>query len=133
MLFRSVQRPANVQRIKTAREHGDLRENAEYQEARREQGFLEGKIQQLEALIRTAVIVEESGGHEVAVGSTVIVEHDGERLEFAIVGSSEARAAAGRISYLSPIGSALMGRRAEDEVVVRTPSGELHYRILEVR
>ncbi|MFM2106290.1 MAG: transcription elongation factor GreA [Chloroflexota bacterium] len=131
--LRDVQRPANVQRIKTAREHGDLRENAEYQEARREQSFIEGRIQALEALVRNAEIVESAGGHEVMIGSTVVVEHDGERIEYAIVGSSEANPLEGRVSYVSPIGSALLGRRAGDEVVVAAPSGGRRYRVVEVR
>lgn len=131
--LRDIQRPANVQRIKTAREHGDLRENAEYQEARREQSFIEGRIQALEALVRNAEIVESTGGHEVVIGSTVVVEHEGERIEYAIVGSSEANPLEGRVSYVSPIGSALLGRRAGDEVVVAAPSGGLRYRVVEVR
>jgi transcription elongation GreA/GreB family factor len=67
------------------------------------------------------------------IGSTVVVEHDGERIEYAIVGSSEANPLEGRVSYVSPIGSALLGRRAGDEVVVAAPSGGRRYRVVEVR
>lgn len=131
--LRDVKRPANVARIKAARELGDLRENADYQEARREQSFIEGRVQAIEALLRNAVVVDEAVGHEVVVGSTVVLDHDGETIEYSIVGSSEANPAAGRISYVSPLGSTLMGRRAGDDVVVRTPSGDRHYRVREVR
>jgi transcription elongation factor GreA len=131
--LQGVKRPANVARIKAARELGDLRENADYQEARREQSFIEGRVQAIEALLRNAVVVDEAAGHEVVVGSTVVLDHDGETVEYAIVGSSEASPAAGRISYVSPLGSTLLGRRAGDDIVVRTPSGERHYRLREVR
>ena len=87
----------------------------------------------LEALIRNAVVVETAGGHEVVVGSTVVVETEGEQATFTIVGSREADPANGRISYLSPIGAALMGRRAGEDAEVATPSGRRAYRVIEVR
>jgi len=131
--LRDVQRPAVVARIKAARELGDLRENADYEAARREQSFIEGRIQAIEAILRTAHVVDEATTHEVIVGSTVVLETAGDRLEYSIVGSSEANPAAGRVSYVSPLGRALMGRRAGDDVVVRTPSGERYFRVVEVR
>lgn len=131
--LRDVQRPAVVARIKAARELGDLRENADYEAARREQSFIEGRIQAIEAILRTAHVVDEATTHEVIVGSTVVLETAGDRLEYSIVGSSEANPAQGRVSYVSPLGRALMGRRAGDDVVVRTPSGERHFRVVEVR
>lgn len=130
--LQDVQRPAVVARIKAARELGDLRENADYEAARREQSFIEGRVQAVEAILRNANVVDEATGHEVIVGSGVVLEQDDERHEYRIVGSSEANPAEGRISYVSPLGSALMGRRAGDEVVVKTPSGDRHYRIAEV-
>lgn len=131
--LRDVQRPAVVARIKAARELGDLRENADYEAARREQSFIEGRIQAIEAILRTAHVVDEATAHEVIVGSTVVLETAGDRLEYSIVGSSEANPAEGRVSYVSPLGRALIGRRAGDDVVVRTPSGERHFRVVEVR
>ncbi len=131
--LRDVQRPAIVARIKAARELGDLRENADYEAARREQSFIEGRIQAIEAILRTAHVVDEATVHEVIVGSTVVLETASDTLEYSIVGSSEANPAAGRVSYVSPLGRALMGRRAGDDVVVRTPSGERHFRVVEVR
>jgi transcription elongation factor GreA len=128
-----VQRPAVVARIKAARELGDLRENADYEAARREQSFIEGRIQAIEAILRNAHVVDDATVHEVIIGSTVVLERDGESIEYRIVGSSEANPAEGRISYVSPIGRALLGRRAGDDVVVKAPAGDRHYRVAEVR
>jgi len=131
--LRGEVRPVVIQRVKAARELGDLRENSEYESARREQSFVEGRIQALEALIRSAVVVEaDAGNGAVGVGSTVVVELDGEPVSWTIVGSSEADPAAGRISYAAPVGQALLGRRAGDEAVARLPGGELRLRVLEV-
>lgn len=131
--LQEVQRPAVVARIKAARELGDLRENADYEAARREQSFIEGRVQAVEAILRNAHVVDEATGHEVIVGAGVVLEQDGEPHEYRIVGSSEANPAEGRISYVSPLGSALIGRHAGEEVVVKTPSGDRRYRIVEVR
>jgi transcription elongation factor GreA len=132
--LRNTVRPAVIDRVKTARELGDLRENAEYQEARREQSFVEGRIQALEALMRTAVVVEGGAGDgSVAVGSSVVVEVDGEQNTWQIVGANETDPGRGRISYVSPVGQALMGRRAGDQVTAQLPRGELRLRLIEVR
>jgi transcription elongation factor GreA len=132
--LRNEVRPVVIERVKTARELGDLRENAEYQEARREQSFVEGRIQALEALLRTAVVVAAGGGDgTVAVGSSVVVDTDGEENTWQIVGANEADPGRGRISYASPVGQALMGRRAGDEVTAQLPRGELRLRLIEVR
>ena len=129
-----MRRPEIVARIKAAKELGDLRENADYEAARNEQSFNEGRIQALEALINTAVVVEDTAGAaEVRLGSTVVIEHDGEQETYTIVGPTEASPGEGRVSHVSPIGRAVMGRRAGEEVVVRAPRGELSYRISEVR
>ena len=132
--LRNVIRPAVIDRVKTARELGDLRENAEYQEARREQSFTEGRIQALEALLRTAVVVDGGASDgTVAVGSSVTVEMDGEQTTWQIVGANEADPGRGKISYASPVGQALMGRRAGDEVTAQLPRSELQLRLIEVR
>lgn len=131
--LRDVQRPAVVARIKAARELGDLRENADYEAARREQSFIEGRVQAIEAVLRNAHVVDEATAHEVIVGSVVLLEQDGDAHEYTIVGSSDANVAEGRISYVSPLGRALMGRRAGDDVVVRAPAGDRRFRITEVR
>ncbi len=132
--LRTEVRPGVIDRVKTARELGDLRENSEYESARREQSFVEGRIQALEALIRSAVVVEPDATRDVVgVGSTVVVELDGTELTWVIVGSSEADPASGRISYAAPVGQALLGRRAGEEAIAQLPRGTVRLRVLEVR
>jgi transcription elongation factor GreA len=129
-----VRRPEIVGRIKAAKELGDLRENADYEAARNEQSFNEGRIQALETLIKTAVVLQEPArGEAVGLGSTVVLEREGEQESYTIVGPTEANPGEGRVSHVSPIGRAVMGRKAGDEVVVRAPRGEVRYRISEVR
>jgi transcription elongation factor GreA len=127
-----VKRPEVVARIKTAREHGDLKENAEYHAAREEQSFLEGRVQALEDRLRRAVVVDEVATGRVMIGSTVAVEVGGEELTYTIVGSAEANPAAGRLSNASPVGAALLGSVPGAEVEVRTPRGPVRYRVLSV-
>ena len=127
-----VKRREVVQRIKTAREHGDLKENAEYHAAREEQSFLEGRIQALEDRVRRAVVVEETATGKVVVGSTVTVEIAGDEVRYTIVGSAEADPAQGRLSMDSPVGAALLGAVAGANVEVRTPRGHVTYRVLAV-
>jgi transcription elongation factor GreA len=129
-------RPEVISRIKAARELGDLSENADYEAARKEQSFLEGRVQQLEQMIKYAVMIEASseGGTEVVLGSTVVIETDRHGEEtFTIVGSAEADAAAGKISFTSPIGRALLGRHPGETIRVQVPAGTLDYKVVEVR
>jgi transcription elongation factor GreA len=128
-----VRRPQVIARIRTAKEHGDLKENAEYHAAREEQSFLEGRVQALEARLRSAVIVEApAAGSRVGLGSVVTVDDDGETVVYTIVGADESDPARGRISSSSPVGRALVGRDLGDDVVVKTPAGERQYRILDI-
>jgi len=128
-------RPEVIARIKAARELGDLSENADYEAARKEQSFLEGRVQLLEQMIKNAVMIEASseGGTEVVLGSTVVIETDRHGEEtFTIVGSAEADAAAGKISFTSPIGRALLGRHPGETIRVQVPAGTLDYKVVEV-
>jgi transcription elongation factor GreA len=129
-----VQRPAVIGRIKSAKELGDLKENADYTSAREEQSFLEGRIKAIEATLRAATVIETPAGKDadrVTLGSTVTVEDDtGGQMTFVVVGSAEADPAQGRISNVSPVGRALLGRSAGDDVVVVTPRGDARYRIV---
>ncbi|HYK94259.1 MAG TPA: transcription elongation factor GreA [Candidatus Dormibacteraeota bacterium] len=127
-----VKRREVVARIKSAREHGDLKENAEYHAAREEQSFLEGRVQALEDRIRRAVVVEEAATGKVIIGSKVTVEIGGDELEYTIVGSAEADPAKGRLSMASPVGAALLGTVAGADVDVRTPRGAVRYKVLKV-
>ena len=128
----NVRRFEVAARIHDAKEHGDLSENAEYEEAKNEQAFVEGRIQTLEAMLKTAVIIEHSDSGHVAIGSSVTVESDDGVETFAIVGSAEARPAEGRISNESPVGEALMEKKVGDRLTVETPSGEMHLKIVKI-
>jgi transcription elongation factor GreA len=128
-----VRRPEVVARIRTAKEHGDLKENAEYHAAREEQSFLEGRIQAIEKRLRTAVIVSApAAGSRVGLGSVVTVDDDGETVAYTIVGAAEADPGRGRISSASPVGRGLLGRDVGDVITVATPAGDRSYRILAV-
>ena len=130
----SIRRNEVAERIRQAREFGDIAENSEYTEAKNEQGLVEGRIQTLEAMIRNAVLIEDEPREAgvVAVGARVRVElEDGEE-DYAIVGAAEADPLNGRISNESPLGRALIGHRAGDELEWDSPSGTSRVRILAV-
>jgi transcription elongation factor GreA len=128
-----AQRPDVIRRIATAREHGDLKENAEYHAAREEQGFLEGRIKSLEAKLKVAVVVAPTErGAVVGLGSRVRVSEDGDEAVVQVVSSAEADSRQGRISSVSPVGAALMGRKVGDAVTIITPGGQIRYEILEI-
>lgn len=124
-------------KIKTAREFGDLSENAEYDAAKTEQGYIEGEIQELEYKIKNAKIIDDKKQPKgmVGVGSRVkIYDVDlDEEFEYTIVGSEEADLDAKRISNESPVGRALVGAKADDEVTVQAPGGEYRIKILSVK
>jgi transcription elongation factor GreA len=127
----SVKRPEVANRIHDAKEHGDLSENAEYEDAKNEQAFVEGRIQTLEALIKNATIIDENHSTDhVQIGSTVSVESGDGKEHFTIVGSAEAKPAEGRISNESPVGRALLGKKKGEKVVVRVPAGDFTYKIV---
>jgi transcription elongation factor GreA len=130
----SVRRQEIAQRIHDAKEHGDLSENAEYEDAKNEQAFVEGRIQTLEAMIKNATIIDENTSTDhVQIGSTVSVEGDDGAETFMIVGSAEAKPADGRISNESPVGRALLGRKKGEKVLVRVPAGDFEYKIVDIR
>jgi transcription elongation factor GreA len=129
----SLKRPEVAQRIHDAKEHGDLSENAEYEDAKNEQAFIEGRIAQLEALIKNATIIDENHSTEfVQIGSTVHVDGTDGKESFTIVGSAEAAPLEGRISNESPVGRSLLGKKPGDTIVVRVPAGEFEYRVVKI-
>lgn len=132
----SVRRPDLAQRLHFAIKQGDLSENADYIMAKEEQGFLEGRIQELELTVRNAVLIEDSGSVDgrVALGShvTVLEEDYDEEETYHLVGATEADPTQGRISNESPLGMALLGKRVGDVVAVRAPAGKIQFRILSV-
>jgi transcription elongation factor GreA len=130
----NVRRAEVAARIHDAKEHGDLSENAEYEDAKNEQAFVEGRIQTLEALIKNATIIDEHHSTDhVQIGSTVEVESGDGPEHFTIVGSAEANPVAGRISNESPVGRALLGKRKGEKIVVKVPAGDFTYKIVSIR
>jgi len=129
-----VRRGEVAERIRQARDFGDIAENAEYTEAKNEQSLLEGRIMTLEAMIRNAVLIEDEPRESgvVAVGASVTVSTEDGDETYSIVGAAEADPLHGRISNESPLGRALMGHRAGDEVEWTSPSGTSAVRILTV-
>lgn len=120
--------------ILKARAHGDLSENAEYEDAKNEQAFVEGRIQSLEALIKNAIIIDEHHSTDfVQIGSTVDVESADGKETYTIVGSAEAAPRDGRISNESPVGRALIGRRKGDKVIISVPGGDSTYTVVAIR
>lgn len=125
-----------AKRLRAAIQQGDLSENADYISTKEEQGFIEGKIQELENIIRNAVIIPEGGSvdkSEVNIGARITVQEGNFPPEtYHLVGPKEADPRSGRISHESPIGAALLGRKVGDTVVVSTPGGEIKLSILKI-
>jgi transcription elongation factor GreA len=133
--LKGPQRDALAKRLRSAIQEGDLSENADYHKAKEDQGFLEGRIQELDYLLKNATIVDSSdvSTDKVQVGVDVTVQEDGEASEtYHIVGAKEADPRHGRISNESPIGQALMGRAEGDKVTAETPGGVIQLTILKI-
>lgn len=124
-----------IDAVAYAKSLGDLSENAEYHAAREEQGKLEERIAQIEYLLKHAHIVEKPEGGRIDIGSTVVVKKEGETNTrmFEIVGSEETDMLSGKISYKSPIGKALVGKKEGESITVMTPKGEILYSIVSVK
>lgn len=121
------------ERLKRAKELGDLSENSEYFEAREEQAQVETRIGELEDMIKNAEIIEKSTStNAVSIGSTIEVEKNGQRRQFTIVGSNEAKPEAGFISNESPLGRAFLGKKVGDKVMVTTPAGKMEYTVISI-
>ena len=134
--IKSVERPKNVQDISTARDHGDLRENAEYHAAKEKQSHLAGRIQQLEDWLARAEIIDVTklSGDRIVFGATVQLEQvdSGHKIQYVIVGEPEADIKRGRISITSPVARGLIGREVGDEVKIPAPGGQKTYEVLKV-
>jgi transcription elongation factor GreA len=122
-----------AKRLRSAIQMGDLSENADYHKAKEDQGFLEGRIQEIEAILRMAVIVEKTNSDVVTVGSHVTVQEDNFSPEtYSLVGAKEADPRNGKISNESPIGRALMEHKVGDVVEADTPGGKIKFKILKI-
>ena len=132
---RTVRRQEVAQRLRAVLEEQDILENAEYEDAKNEQAFVEGRILTLGGILKNVVIIEEGGPTDrVGIGSRVTVaEEDGEPETYHIVGSVEADPKRGRVSNRSPLGKALLGHRVGDEVIVNIPDGVLRFRITAIQ
>ena len=135
--LKSVMRPRIIEAIAEARAHGDLRENAEYHAAREQQGFTEGRINELEAVLSYAEVIDVSklnAGSRIVFGATVELEepHSGETVRYQIVGDLEADFKQGRISVSSPVARALIGKSEGDMVEIQAPSGTRRYEVVSV-
>jgi transcription elongation factor GreA len=121
--------------LEYAKSLGDLSENAEYQQAREKQAQLESRVAHLEAILKNAVITEPKRGSVADIGSSVVVIKKGEQNQrtYTIVGSEEADMAEGKLSDVSPIGAALLGKKKGDELTVETPGGRVEYEIVDVK
>ena len=125
-----IERPQIIDAIEEARAHGDLSENAEYHAAKERQGQIEAMIADIEDKLSRAMVIDPStlSGDKVVFGATVhLLDEDEKPVKYQIVGQTEADAKSGRISYNSPLGRALIGRRVDDEVEVTVPSGDRYY------
>jgi transcription elongation factor GreA len=136
--LKGTDRPKVIQAIAEARAHGDLKENAEYHAAREQQGFIEGRIQDIEGKLGNAEIIDVTqmnANGKVIFGATVLLsdEDSGNEVTYQIVGEDEADIKAHRISIGSPIARGLIGKESGDVVTIRTPAGEKQFEIVEVR
>ena len=132
----SVGREEISKRLRIAIQQGDLKENADYIGTKEEQGFMEGRIQEIESILRNVVIIEESDRKRdiVEIGAHVTIqEEDFPEETYHVVGPNEANPREGRISHESPIGVALMGKKAGDVAVAKVPSGELRLKIIKIK
>jgi len=132
-----VERPKNIKAIAEARSHGDLSENAEYHAAKERQSFIEGRIQELQAKLALAEVIDPSkiNQSKIAFGATVRVLDTGadEEYFFRLVGPEEADVKSGKISVGSPVGRALLGKEIGDTVVIKAPARTIEYEVLEIR
>ena len=130
-----AQRRTVAERIHNAQEQGTSQNDAEYDDAKQEQGRLEGRILEVEDILRRATIIDEKEAHKagrVVIGSSIEVEQGGKRRHYQIVGAPEADPANGRISNESPVGAALLGRGAGDTVDVNTPKGVVKVKVVKI-
>jgi transcription elongation factor GreA len=128
----NVQRKELAEKLNYAISFGDLRENAAYHQAKEQQAFAEGRILELKSIIANAKIIEKGGNDRVRLGSSVILSCGGAKEKYVIVGPDEADIFAGKVSYRSPLGEAVLGKKPGDKVILKTPGGKIAYEIKEI-
>ena len=134
LFLTTTRRKEIVSAVQYAKSLGDLSENAEYHAAREEQGKMEGRIAFIEQILKTAKVIDRKSDGNVNIGSSVVIKKEGESntRNFTIVGSEETDMLSGKISYKSPIGKALMGRKEGENTTVTTPKGDVTYQIVSI-
>ena len=134
--LKRVERPENIKAIEEARAHGDLSENAEFAAAKDRQGFIEGRISELQYKIANAdiIIPDQLNKDKAVFGSTVLLENieTGENVEYQLVGPDESDIEKGRISISSPLGQAILGRKPGEELILQVPGGKREYELVEI-
>lgn len=133
----TIERPAVSKSIEIARAHGDLSENADYSAAKERQGFIEGRIQDINGKLARAQVIDPTLIHtdKIVFGATVVLEEQdsGKKVTYKIVGVDEADVKIGKVGVTSPIARALIGRTKGDEIIVHAPKGQIHYDVIEIR
>ena len=135
--LKRVERPQNIRAIEEARAHGDLSENAEYAAAKERQGFIEGRIGELEYKLASLEVInpENLPRDRVVFGSRVLLENQetGQDVEYQLVGPDESNVEQGRISIMSPLGKAILGKKPGDELMIEVPGGKRGYELIEIK
>lgn len=132
--FKELRRPQAVERLQKARAMGDLSENSEYSSAKEELAFIEGRVQEIEAILKNCEIIEtQHNGVAVSLGDRVIVQTNGTREEFFIVGEFEADPVEKKLSNTSPLGQALLGKKVGENIEIDVPAGRINYKIVDIR
>jgi len=133
--LKQIKRPAAVERLQKARGMGDLSENSEYVAAKESLAFIDERIVEIEEILKSAKIVDDSNHirAEVELGETVIVENNGQQARFTIVGEYEADPTNGKLSSSSPIGKTLLGKKIGNEVEIKVPAGKIVYKIVDIK
>lgn len=133
--LKKIKIPELAKRISEAKELGDLSENAEYQEAKDEQGLVAKRINELEELLRIATVTDSSkiNKTEIEIGNTIVVSQNNNKIEFKIVSSNEVNPAEGKISNESPLGQSFLGKKKGDIVEVEIPKGKIIYKIIDIK
>jgi len=132
--LKEIKLPEAVKRLEKARSMGDLKENSEYSASKESLAFVDGRIQEIEEILRRAQVVKnQMNGNEVSLGSTVVVDCNGQPDTYCIVGEFEADPLKKRLSHTSPIGSALIGKKIGDKVIVDVPAGKMRYTIVKIQ
>lgn len=131
--LKTTGRPNAVQRLSKARSMGDLSENSEYHAAKEELAFVEGRIQEIEEIMKNAQIIDSTKSVGVNIGDRVTVDKNGTKETFSIVGEFEADPMTKKLSVTSPIGKALIGKKEGEKVTIEVPAGKLQYKILKIK